>query len=260
VARSKALVAAAGLAHMQEDLQRAQTFAGESLALARSVGDTEGIGRSLLILGFVAGAEGDHDRCESALQEAIAVFSASGNDLEATFTLHMRGYFALARRDYSEARALIGDALARSRQAGDAGGVVIGTGNLGSVAREEGRTSEALILFRESLLLAHELLDLQRVLDNLWEIAAALAAQQEHQGAAVILGGAEALRESTGSVLHGPEYEVHEETVGILRRELDAERLDRFWAEGRAMGLHQLVTCTVEMIDSVLLGLEGEFE
>jgi hypothetical protein len=155
---------------------------------------------------------------------------------------------------------LIGDALARSRRADDAGGVVIGTGNLGSVAREEGRTSEALTLFRESLLLAHELLDLQRVLDNLWEIAAALAAQQEHQGAAVILGGAEALRESTGSVLHGPEHEVHEETVDILRRELDAERLDRFWAEGCAMGLDQLVTCTVEMIDSVLLRLEGEFE
>jgi predicted ATPase len=260
LARSKALVAAAGLAHLQEDLQRARAFAGESLALARGVGNAEVIGRSLIILGFVAGAEGDHDSCESALEEAGAVFSESGNDLEATFALHMRGYFALVRRDHKEARTLIGDALARSRRASDTAGVVIGTANLGSVAREEGHIEEALPLFRESLLLAHELRDLQRVLDNLWEIPAAMAARHEYERAAVILGGAEALGESTGAVSHGPEYEIYEETVATLRQGLDGDRFERSRAEGRGMTLDQLVTLTVESIDSVAGKLQGDHE
>jgi tetratricopeptide (TPR) repeat protein len=165
----------------------------------------------------------------------------------------MLGYFALARRDYSQARSVIGDALARSRRAGDAGGIVLGTGNLASVLREEGRIQEALPLFRESLLLAHELLDLTRIFENLCDIAAAMAAQQHHKEAAVMLGGAEALRESVGSVLEPSQHEAHEEAVAILRRELDADRLGRCWAEGRGMTPDELVVFTLELIDSALL-------
>jgi tetratricopeptide (TPR) repeat protein len=260
LARSTALQRAASLAHMQEDLQPAQAFAEESLALARSIGDAEGIGRALVILGFVAGSARDYDRCEAALREAVAAFSRSANEREATFTLHMLGYFALARRDYSQARSVIEDALARSRRGGDPIGIVTGTGNLAAVLREEGRIREALPLFRESLLLAHELLDLVRVLENLWDVAAAMASQQDHEGAAVILGGAEALRESIGLGLETAQHETHEVTVSTLRRELDADRLGRCWAEGRAMTPDELVAFTVEWIDSTLLELDGEFQ
>jgi tetratricopeptide (TPR) repeat protein len=262
LARFKALHEAARLAWVQEDLEPAQAFAGESLALARSIGDGQHVGRALVTLGFVAGAARDYDRCEGALKEGMAAYSESGNEREATMALHMLGYYALARRDYSRARTVLEDALARSRRARDTMGIALGTGNLAALLREQGRIQEALPLLREGLLLAHEFLHSPWVLSDLYEIAAAMASRQDHEGAAVILGGAEALRESIGSGLeHEPaEHETHEATVSILRRELDADRLGRSWAEGRGMTPDQLVACAVEWIDSALLKPEGEFE
>lgn len=141
-------------------------------------------------------------------------------------------------------------------------GIAAGTGNLGALLGEEGRIQEALPLLREGLLLSHELLHSPWVLSGLYDIAAAMASQQDHEGAAVILGGAEALRESIGLVLEREPvaHKAREETVSILRRELDADRLRRSWAEGRGMTPDQLVVCTVEWIDSALIKLEGEVE
>jgi predicted ATPase/class 3 adenylate cyclase len=262
LARSKAFHEAAVLAWVQDDLESAQAFAEESLALAKSSEDAERAGRALLTLGFVAGAARDYDRCEEVLEEAIAVYSECGNEHEATMTLHMLGYFARARGDYPRALALVEDAIARSRRAGDTVGIALGTGNLGGVLREEGRIQEALPLLRVSLLSAHELSHSPWVLSGLYDIAAAMASRQDHEAAAVILGGAEAFRESIGSGIgHEPaEHEIHEATVSMLRRELDADLLNRAWAEGRGLTHDQLVVTAVEWIDSAVLQLESELE
>jgi predicted ATPase/class 3 adenylate cyclase len=260
LARSKALYAAASLAYMQKDLERAHSLAEECLALARSIDDAQGIGRALIVLGLVAGERSEYDRCEAALTEARAAFSESGNEREATFALHMLGFYATTRRDYARARSLIEEALAQSRRQNDNGGIIVGTGNLASVLREEGRIREALPLFRESLLLAHEILDATRIVENLGEIAAAVASQRDYDGAAIILGGAEALRESIGLVLPPSSRSNEEEALALLRRELDADRLERCMGEGHAMTADQLVAFAVEWIDGALRKLEHAVE
>jgi tetratricopeptide (TPR) repeat protein len=162
----------------------------------------------------------------------------------------MLGFLAIARGDYASARSTIEEALAMSRRAGDQRGISVNVANLGFLSAWQGRFEEALPLLRESVLLAHELLDVGGVASQLEDIAAVAAARSGCEQAAVMLGGAEVLYEATGSAFLPVQHEQHARTVSILRRELDTDQLARSWDRGRKMTPDQLVAYAVEFIDS----------
>src|SRR5205807_1598656 len=71
---AKALFAAAHLAFVQSDYERAEALCEGSLALYRELGDQRGIAFSLGILGNVAWVRSNTARARSLLEEALALF------------------------------------------------------------------------------------------------------------------------------------------------------------------------------------------
>jgi predicted ATPase/class 3 adenylate cyclase len=247
--RVKALITAAGLAERQADYEQAWAYGEASLKLARSIGDSAGVATALLGLGVARGSAGDYAEGESLLRQALEAFSGSGDERNVRETLALLGFVALARRDYAQARSVIGEALELSREANDSRGVFYGVTNLGHVAARQGCFEEALQLLREGVLLGlHQ--DVQSSAESLQEVAAVAAAERHFEQAAVILGGADVLYEGTESALELVGQALYEETMSILRSNLEADELAAARERGRAVTHEQLVAYAVEFIDS----------
>ena len=71
--RAKALGGLAKLAVEQGDHERAETAAGEALALHRELGDGERVMAVLLNLGYTTTVRGDLERAEALLEEELAM-------------------------------------------------------------------------------------------------------------------------------------------------------------------------------------------
>jgi predicted ATPase/class 3 adenylate cyclase len=248
--RVRALRLAASLAERHGDLERARELGEASLSLARRLGDLTAIGEALLALGINAGDAGDHDRSESLEREALAAFSEAGNQRLVRETLGMLGFLAIARHNFAQARAVLEEALELSREAGDVRGVLVGAGNLGHLAVRESRFEEAFPLMREALLLVHQQFDVQGVADTLEDIAAGAAAELHCEQAAVMLAGADVLREGAEAVLEPVGQALREETLSLLRRNVPEDELAAARHRGRGMTLDQIVSYAVQFIDS----------
>lgn len=247
--RARALLAAAGLAERQRDLEPAREFAQAGLGLARSIDDPTLVVRALMILGVLDGVAGDYGKAEPALRDALAFASRAGDERNVREALAMLGWVALARKDYAQARTVIGQGLELSRRAGDARGIFYGTSNLGHVAAREGRYEEALQLLREALLVGQQQ-DLQSETEALQEVAAVAAAQRHYDQAAVLLGAAEGLREGIEAEQEEVARGLREEALSILRRNLEEDHFAAAEERGRRMTLEQAVEYAVQFIDS----------
>ena len=76
-------------------------------------------GTALDSLGIIECYAGKFDRGEQLQREAVALFTASGNDVNLRRALGMLGFLLFARGAYAEAREVCQNALTMSRAAGD---------------------------------------------------------------------------------------------------------------------------------------------
>jgi len=248
--RQRALRAASDLAERQGDLDVARAQAGESLELARAMGDPDAIGAALLSLGIIEGDANNFDLSEALQCEALTVFSAAGNERGVRGTLGMLGFLYNSRGNYSEARTVCERALIMSRAAGDKRGVCVAATNLGHALAREGVIDEALELQREALQLARELFDLQAIGEILLDIAALGIVRRDYEVTGKLLGAIVALAESTEFALMPIEEEWFEGMLADVRREAGSSQLDRMTADGRQVPLDELVAYALEFIDS----------
>jgi tetratricopeptide (TPR) repeat protein len=79
-ARAKALTGAGGIAWWQEDIEAAQGFYEEALAIERQLGDPARIADALYNQAFVAAAEGDFDGAFRLFEESLVLFRRAGDE------------------------------------------------------------------------------------------------------------------------------------------------------------------------------------
>jgi len=84
-ARAKALWAAINLVELQDDLDRAEVLAQESLVLCRQLEDSEGTARSLRLLGRIHSERGKLAEARALVEEAVALSRATGDKLELAY-------------------------------------------------------------------------------------------------------------------------------------------------------------------------------
>ncbi|TMC84498.1 MAG: tetratricopeptide repeat protein, partial [Chloroflexi bacterium] len=113
---AKALYAAAQLAFVQSDNERAKAQSEESLALFRELEDQRGIALSLSTLGNVAWVRGDTARAHSLLEEAVALFREVDDKEFAAYSLFSLGLLASSQGEYARACALYEEGLALFRE------------------------------------------------------------------------------------------------------------------------------------------------
>ena len=123
--RAKALNAAAQLALNQSDHERAETLAGQSLALSRERGDTASIALSHYLLGHVAWLRGNFALAGSLLKEALALFRKVGDRDRIAYSLYNLASLASIQGAYARAPALFEESLALFREQGNKRGVAL---------------------------------------------------------------------------------------------------------------------------------------
>ena len=277
--RAKALLGGGRLALLQCDYAPAVRRLEAALRLYRELGDPRGIASSLQVLGSVAREQGRYARAVELHAESLAIAEAA-EDRWAVASAHGYLAFASwLQRDFGRAAEEAGTALAKFRELGDVEGAAWSLISLGTVARYQGDVERASVLLTESLALSEgigfregiawsveqlgllaavdgdpaaisllrrslelhsELRDRWRMSSVLEDLAAIAIAQGNAGRAARLLGAAEALRETIGTVIAPCERLQHNQTTRAVRAELGDEAFDAALRQGQLASMDEL--------------------
>jgi predicted ATPase len=285
-ARARLLARAAELAYRQSDYPATTSFAGESLAIYRDVGDKQGIAsaliklgnaatevgdyatatgfleealkiwreledkhgtaRALISLGWVALRPGNHPLAKERLVEALALSRELGDTRSIGFELSGLGEVALRQGDTMRATQLVEESLELRRQLGNKWGVGVSLGILGWVAMREGNWNRAIARLSESLEVRREIGDQSGSAWCLERLAEIALAHGQPEKAARLFGAGAALRASIHSVIDPVDQPEYESKISSLRAKLGEERFVATWDEGRVLTLEQAIAYALE--------------
>jgi predicted ATPase/class 3 adenylate cyclase len=289
-ARAKLLARAAELAYRQSDYPATISFAGESLAIGREIGDKQGIAsaliklgnaateggdyataarfleealtiwreledkhgtaRALISLGWAALRPGDYQLAKARLEEALVLSRELADTRSIGFELSGLGEVALRQDEFARAKRLLEESLELRRQLGNKWGVGVSLGTLGWVAMREGDWNRAVARLGESLEVREEISDKGGSAWCLERLAEIALAQGQVEKTVCLFGAAAALRASIGSVIDPVDQAEHEGRLASVRAELGEERFVAAWDKGHALSLKQAIAYALEHRDT----------
>ena len=243
-------LALVGLAMPLEFLGRraeAETLLKESIALARAAGNVFVMSWALSTLARVtADLHGDLDAARDYVNEGIRISREAGLDWSAAALGEMLGTIASHRKDYVEARARFEEALIAYQEMGAHFNVILEKSNLAHLERSQGNYTQALELYRETIVGFCDVGQRGAVAHQLECFGFIAIAQNQFERALRLLGAAEALREQSGTPMTPDEQTVYEQQLTAIREQLPADSLATDWAEGRALTMDQAIQYAVE--------------
>jgi tetratricopeptide (TPR) repeat protein len=245
-ARGRALNGAAVMAANSGDIATARLRAEEGLAIHRALDDAWGTAYSEYMLGFIACEEGDFSGAKPLFEESLRAFGELGDEHYTLLATDALSWTYEKLGDPERRRALLEDVLQAARAQSNQGVVALALGQLAAYARDEGRIQDALSMLRESLRNYHDLGDPVGIYENLCLFARALAVARRAETAALLLSGSEALREEIGANISWV-AEMKEETLALLRTQLDEAALAESWERGRNLGLDEAVALALDL-------------
>jgi predicted ATPase/class 3 adenylate cyclase len=153
----KALKAAAHLAYVQSDIDRAEVLSEECLARCRELGDTAGIALSLRLLGLIAEWRSNLVVASSRTEEALALFRELGDKEGIAWSLCALAEIVCQQGEYARAISLTEESLPLFRALGNIEGIAFSLGLLASVLfLSEGDPAKVHTLLEECLALCRE--------------------------------------------------------------------------------------------------------
>ncbi|MGH8905020.1 MAG: BTAD domain-containing putative transcriptional regulator [Egibacteraceae bacterium] len=237
---TRALYLIGWLEFEQGDYPAARQRLHDARALAASSGDREYEVMALEALGTVVAAEGRHAEARAICEEALAYIQ----EFRQLFLVGIHavlGVLVANEGDHTAAQRLLAEGTARARRLGDVF-VLVGTltrTGVASAAGGDGATARAA--FQEALEISHRA-------GMPWPLAASLeglaqldAAGAEPERAARLLGAAERIRTTTGSVQPLSLQARHERAVDQTRAALGEAAFTAAFSAGRAMPLEDAV-------------------
>jgi predicted ATPase/DNA-binding CsgD family transcriptional regulator len=287
--RARALTLSAELAFEQQDYARAATAAQTAADLCAAGGEPGSSG-ALRLLGLISLRAGRPDQALASVQEAIDAARADHDDWEEGLALTARATVLarLGRLDEAgEAFEVALEVLADNNQ----WGVAHALSGFGSLARARGDNEAALRHFRSALTLFEEIdarTEIARCMAGIgwvtlaagdlagaavslsqslqlcvaigqrlgiargFDAIAALAAASGDPATAVRLqGAAGALRDIVGPVRSAAAQTRLDEVLATARRLVGAQNAARLLADGARLGVHEAVSCAVELAASI---------
>ncbi len=186
--RARALIAAANLAVIQNDYDRAELLAAESLAHFREFGDQAGIALSLYLLGSAAWSRGYTGATRSLIEESLALSRAVGDKERVAWSLFTLALLDSRQGEYARARALFEASLAMHREVGSKRGMASSLFQLAQVLFvSRGDLAMVSSLLEEGFALYRELGDKEGIAASLC-LAGQVALSQDDLAAARSLG------------------------------------------------------------------------
>lgn len=249
-ARAKALNVA-GYAVVVSNPAKAAADFEESLALYTQLDDRRGISWSLRGCGFVATLRGDAGTAKPYVEQSLALCRQTQDDWGIAWSIHDLGEIELSRGNLKPAQALLEDGLARF----DALGVLFGAFRahvcLGHVHQRQADWRQALVCYREALVLQEENHYTQYTGEALEGLACVAVALNHPADATRALGMAASWRETFGL----PRWPYREPDYERCRRETKA-RLSTpawlaAWKSGQVVPVEQAVPEALRLIESL---------
>ncbi|MGD0404845.1 MAG: protein kinase [Candidatus Acidiferrales bacterium] len=225
----------------RDELGLAHSLFEESLGLWRELGDLNAIARALSNLASVLKLQREYEHAHSLHSECLAIFQGLGDRAGVAWSLNSQGDTARERGDYAAAQKLYEEGLAIFRELGDRWGIAGTLADLGNLEREQRNCGEAQRLYRESLKTFQEL-EHKRGVARLLECFACLAAaQQQAERSLRLAGTAAALRQNIGAPLTPPEQAKLEAILDPARQALVNTKSAMVWLEGWDMPFEKAV-------------------
>jgi predicted ATPase/DNA-binding XRE family transcriptional regulator len=244
--RAEVLGGAGRMALARGDLKVAATFARESVAISRGLGDQRNLARALQWLGNITRDLGAYPEALAALEESLRINQESGDQLEISFNLFQLGMLARQQSELPRARSLLDNALAIQRGFDQPRGIGSTLFNLGLVAADEGDYPRAQSLYRESVGLLRQVHDPWMQAFVLEAFASLAVARGDVDRGAVLSGAAAALRHEIGSSVPPAMQPQVDRAVRLAQEGLGEGAFAEAWAEGQAMTLEQAVAFALE--------------
>ena len=237
--RSAALNGLGFLAGEQGELDAAERYLEESLALARGTGLPQRIGGPLANLGNIAAFRGEIERAIELFGEALELYRATGDEYRMSGLLQNLGIAYSIAGDRVRATELLEEALATARRIGHTREIAATSVALGRVLAQDGEQQRARAAAEEALELDRALGDRQGIADCL-EVLGAVDADDVRT--AVLYGAAAGLRESIGARRHLEHVDWYAAVESAAREALGAEAFEAAAARGRELDLDAAVT------------------
>ncbi len=233
----------------------ARSLFEESLVLWRELGDQNAVARSLSNLASIVKMEGDNTRACTLYAECLSIFQALGDPAGVAWSMNHQGDAARDQGDPAAARKLYEQGLAIFRELNDRWGIAGTLADLGNLAREERDFPRAHSLYRESLKTFQELDHKRGVARVLECFACSAAAQLEAERSLRVAGAAAALRQNIGAPLTRAEQTKLEASLHPVRQSLTDTVGVTAWLEGWALPLEKAID-EVLMFDAASASLE----
>ncbi len=280
-ARVRALFAAGVLAGEQSDYDAASKLLGESLEIARELGDKQSMAIALNARAVITRDGGDVSGSQALFEQSLELWRERGDEAAQARGLSNLANVAKLQRDYAKANVLYQECLAIFLRLRDKAGCAWALNHQGDVAREQGDRIEARRLYQQSLETFRELVDLWGIAGSLEDLgtlareqeefkaadqalresleiflklehkrgiarlieafAGLAAAQRAPERALRLAGAAAALRQSLGAPLGAAEQARLEWSLGSARKTLTTEVARTAWTEGWVMSIKAAV-------------------
>ena len=241
-ARAWALNGAGNIALMRGDVARIGPLAQEALTLHRLFGDARGGAFSTYLLGQAAANVRDWRTAQQYFEEGLRMVREHGDE---EFALGMVDMLALACHKLGERERALALAEENLRQARAMGNDRLEATALGARALylvDNGRIDDALPLLVESSRIWRRLgSDFDELSLNLCTFARVAALEGNIRAAARLLAMATSLLEEIGAKAMSYLADLNEETLRIIRQDLDEADLAEAWEEGRKLTVDDAV-------------------
>ena len=227
----------------RDEIERAEQFAQQAVAVAAGLDDDRAASSAVSVLADVYSARGKHDLAVERYEEAVALRSRLGDPLLLTDAIYNLGKTAFHAGDLTRARREFVEALAQARELGEAPYIAAAQLLLAQIALAAGEIQDAADRARESLSVYSDLEDDRSRARCLVVLAATAVAEGSYETAARIIGAAEAARGDESP----DEYEmpIIERYLPELEAHLGSAALLDLTMEGRGLGEHALVVAIV---------------
>jgi predicted ATPase/DNA-binding SARP family transcriptional activator len=239
--RARALHSAAFLALGCGDAERCFMLGEESLALYRTVGDREGIGRTAHLLGQAAVELGQRDRALAFADESLRLARELGHVRGLIVSLREAGALSAEGGDYERATALLDESEQLAREHRDDSALAAILVDRSRLALASGDAATAATLAADSIRLYRTYGTTAGIAEGVHLLGLVAEADGRPERAARLFGAAEALRETVGTRLGGADSRSFDDAFRRATASLGAASVAAALAEGRALSAEEAV-------------------
>jgi predicted ATPase/class 3 adenylate cyclase len=177
----------------------------------------------------------------SAKEEALRTARACGNPWTLGLAYTNAGRMEVLEEHWTEAEAFLQQSAELFERIRDKPMLNASRSEIGHLRRKQGRYSEAVAIYRETIRTYQALGQQAAVAHQLECCGFIAAAQRQASRAATLFGAAEALRERVNGAMTPIERREYTPAVDGLRAQMDGALFDQLWAQGRALGVEEAV-------------------